>query len=55
MVPEYVREPVPGVWLQPLPLPSLDGTYADYIAECEQALATGNADKRSIEEWQRDD
>ncbi len=44
-------EPVPRIWTDPMPPPSLDGSYGDYIAQCEVIVQRCNIDRDLLRRW----
>ncbi|WP_425270450.1 Rz1-like lysis system protein LysC [Marinobacterium iners] len=49
--PSYLREPVPQVWTDTFTPPELNGTYGDYMAQCELIIQQCNADRTSVRRW----
>jgi hypothetical protein len=42
---------VPQTWTDIIPAPSLDGTYGDYIAQCEVIVQRCNIDRDLLRRW----
>jgi len=49
--PRYLREPVPQTWTDTFTPPLLNGTYGDYMAQCELIIQQCNADRESVRRW----
>jgi len=49
--PRYLREPVPQTWTDTFTPPALNGTYGDYMAQCELIIQQCNADRESVRRW----
>jgi hypothetical protein len=49
--PQYLREPVPQTWTDTFIPPLLNGTYGDYMAQCELIIQQCNADRISVRRW----
>lgn len=49
--PRYLMEPVPQTWTDTLTPPALNGTYGDYMAQCELVIQQCNSDRESVRIW----